>query len=983
MTDSATEPLILQGDDILTQLAGWLDARGRERVLVLSGPSRRHVARLMGVLGERAVGVYDGARVHVPAEVVAGAAELVTEHRADAIVAVGGGAVIGLGKALRIDHDLAFAALPTTFAGSEHTTIYGIRARETKRTGRDPRVRPQVIGYLHEAFVDMPPRLALQSLMNALAHPVSALSTGELDETSATRATEAALELFEAILHLADRPGHAGALARALEGSRLSGAVLEAGRLGRHHAAAHVLGGRFDLPHAELHALLLPQFLRELARRGDAAAEVLAAARSLDPAADLYDVLVRAGAPVALRELGVEGPALWAAIEQDDRLGAEDRSWLEEALVGRRPGLELEIEGLSRAASMWGADPAQAERVVVALHGRGGDAGRMAARARAIIGDAPQLTVIAPQAEEARWYPRSYKAPLAEHGEDLEAALAQVEAAVSWATARVGETGVSLLGFSQGACLALEYAARSPRQLAAVVALAGARIGPVTDQSVPTEAVRGTPVLIGTAQADPWIDLEDARASAAAFEAAGAQVQLLVEPGDGHRDAARQRIAARRVIVGEHGPSHGGFGAAHESEALPGALPRGQNSPRRVPYGLFAEQVNASGFVAERHDNLRSWLYRVRPSSGHLPFRRLEHETFTSDFVGGRPDPNLVGHRPLPLPTGPTDFIDGMHTYGGAGDPALRRGIAVHLYAANRSMEERAFYNGDGDMLIVPSHGRLTLLTELGVLELDPGQIAVIPRGLKFSVLLRDDAARGYVGEIFARHFELPGRGPAGANGLTDARHFVAPAAWAELRLAPEFRLTAKFAGELHETQLSRSPYDVLAWHGNYTPYVYDLQHFSPLTAGRFDHPDPSLGTVLTSPLDEQGAHALDFVAFVPRWDPSEGTFRPPYFHRNITTEFNGIVRQRSRAGSPFEAGMAFLTPHMTAHGVMAASVDHAIGMSDTQADRPTRGSDESLWFQFESALPLTLTEWARTATCRIDDWSGVWGRYQDTYRGP
>jgi len=190
-------------------------------------------------------------------------------------------------------------------------------------------------------------------------------------------------------------------------------------------------------------------------------------------------------------------------------------------------------------------------------------------------------------------------------------------------------------------------------------------------------------------------------------------------------------------------------------------------------------------------------------------------------------------------------------------------------------------------------------------------------------------------------------------------------------------------AGGLPEAERARSPYAVFAWHGNYTPYVYDLMHFMPLTAGRFDHPDPSLGTVLTSSLDEQGAHALDLVAFVPRWDPTEGTFRPPYFHRNITTEFNGIIKQRSRKGSPFEAGMTFLTPHMTAHGVMAASIDHATHMSDERADKPSRGSDDSLWFQFESALPLTLSEWARPAPCRHDDWGGVWGRYQDTYRGP
>ncbi|MCA9719987.1 MAG: homogentisate 1,2-dioxygenase, partial [Myxococcales bacterium] len=311
-------------------------------------------------------------------------------------------------------------------------------------------------------------------------------------------------------------------------------------------------------------------------------------------------------------------------------------------------------------------------------------------------------------------------------------------------------------------------------------------------------------------------------------------------------------------------------------------------------------------------------------------------------------------------------------TLGGAGGPALRRGYAIHLYAANHSMDERAFYNADGELLLLPQRGRLTLQTELGALELGPGELAVLPRGLLFSVLLRDGDARGYLAEVYGRRFELPGRGPVGANGLADPRHFRAPVARFEDRLAPGYRVTAKLGGRLFDARQDHAPYDVVAWHGDHVPYVYDLARFSPVGNTRFDHPDPSIFTVLSAPLDEQGAHCLDLVFFPPRWDASERSFRPPFFHRNAVTEINGIIRDASLgAHALFQPGGCFVTPAMTAHGVLARAVERELRRRD---ETPTRIPDDSAWFQLETALPLHLSRWARGTALRVPGWPLRWG---------
>ena len=521
-----------------------------------------------------------------------------------------------------------------------------------------------------------------------------------------------------------------------------------------------------------------------------------------------------------------------------------------------------------------------------------------------------------------------------------------------------------------------------------MIAPCGARIGRPDEWAAPAAgALAGAAVVLGAAAGDAWIAQADVAATAAWFAAAGAEVDTVTGQGDRHEITLGHRLAARARVLGAPPAGAIGFGNAIESEALPGALPPVQSSPRLPPYGLYAEQLSGTGFTAPRDHNRRTWVYRVRPSTQRRPFVPLAHPRIAASFDGA-PEVNLCGFAPLALPRdgAELDFVDGLVTLCGAGSPALRRGYAVYRYAANRSMERRAFYSADGDLLIIPDTGALVLVTELGPLALAPGHIAILPRGVVFAVLLREPTARGYVAEAFGRHFRLPDRGPIGANGLADARHFRAPSAWYEDRLAPDTRVVAKLGGRLHEASQDHSPFDVVAWHGNYAPVTYDLDAFSPSGNVRFDHGDPSIHTVVSAPLDEAGTHALDLVVFPPRVDPTTGTFRPAYFHRNTTTEINGIIRESGGGanrggGSPFQPGMCFVTPQLTAHGVGGRTVDHLRALDADAADRPARLTGGSLWFQLETALPPVLAPW--TADARLPDWHATWASCRSYFSDP
>ncbi len=413
-----------------------------------------------------------------------------------------------------------------------------------------------------------------------------------------------------------------------------------------------------------------------------------------------------------------------------------------------------------------------------------------------------------------------------------------------------------------------------------------------------------------------------------------------------------------------------GFGNEFASEAVSGALPVGQNSPQKVPFGLYTEQLSGSAFTAPRGHNRRSWVYRLRPSAAHRAFESLHGGTLCSGPFEEPATPNRLRWSPLPIPTEPTDFLAGLFTLGGNGSPAHAAGTAVHLYVANRSMDA-AFFNSDGELVIVPQLGRLRIVTELGILEIVPGEIAIIPRGVRMRVELLDGCARGYVGENYGAPFRLPELGPIGSNGLANPRDFLAPVAAFEDVDKPT-RLVQKFQGALWQTTLDHSPFDVVAWHGNYTPYKYDLARFNTINTVSFDHPDPSIFTVLTSPSDTPGTANCDFVIFPPRWMVAEGTFRPPWFHRNIMSELMGLVRGAYDAKAEgFVPGGASLHNCMNAHGPDRASYDKAVA-----ADLAPHKLTDTLAFMFETRWVISPTRAAMASPVLQPDYDAAWASF-------
>ncbi len=398
-----------------------------------------------------------------------------------------------------------------------------------------------------------------------------------------------------------------------------------------------------------------------------------------------------------------------------------------------------------------------------------------------------------------------------------------------------------------------------------------------------------------------------------------------------------------------------GFGNEFATEAIAGALPQGQNSPQRAPLGLYAEQFSGTAFTAPRAANRRAWTYRIRPSVAHKPFRQITNNLLrSSPFNEATATLNQLRWDPLPLPTEPTDFIDGLMTMAGNGDLSVNAGAGIHIYAVNDSMRDRFFYNADGEMLIAPQLGRLLIRTELGALDVAPGEICILPRGLKFRVELPGGEARGYVCENYGAMFRLPELGPIGANGLANSRDFLIPVAAYE-DLEGDFRIIAKFQGNLWEAEIDHSPLDVVAWHGNYAPYKYDLARFNTINTVSFDHPDPSIFTVLTSPSDTPGAANVDFVIFPPRWMVAEHTFRPPYFHRNVMSEFMGLIfGQYDAKEEGFAPGGASLHNCMSAHGPDADSFEKA-----SNADLAPQRYDDTLAFMFESRFVIRPTRFA------------------------
>ncbi|MGZ3197729.1 MAG: homogentisate 1,2-dioxygenase [Croceibacterium sp.] len=416
---------------------------------------------------------------------------------------------------------------------------------------------------------------------------------------------------------------------------------------------------------------------------------------------------------------------------------------------------------------------------------------------------------------------------------------------------------------------------------------------------------------------------------------------------------------------------HTGFGNHFASEAVAGALPVGRNSPQTPPFGLYAEQFSTSAFTMPRAHNRRSWLYRLRPLAEHAPFEPLAgFEALRSAPFSDPASPNRLRWDPLPEAEG--DWLDGLITYGGNGDVGTGTGIGIHLYSANRSMEHRVFQDSDGELLIVPQHGTLHITTELGRIDVPPGHIALIPRGLRFAVAL-EGPSRGYVCENYGAPFQLPDLGPIGSNGLANPRDFETPVAWFE-DVEGEYEIVQKFQGGLWRTTIDHSPFDVVAWHGNSAPCRYDLARFNTIGTVSFDHPDPSIFTVLTSPSEIVGTANCDFVIFPPRWMVAEDTFRPPWFHRNVMSEFMGLVHGAydAKEGGGFEPGGASLHNQMNGHGPDAETHRRA----STSELKPVKLAD-TLAFMFESRWVIRPTEAALKQPGLQTDYDDCWQGFE------
>ncbi len=415
-----------------------------------------------------------------------------------------------------------------------------------------------------------------------------------------------------------------------------------------------------------------------------------------------------------------------------------------------------------------------------------------------------------------------------------------------------------------------------------------------------------------------------------------------------------------------------GFRNYFESEALPNALPTDQNSPQRVLNGLYAEQISGSAFTAPRAENFKTWVYRIRPSVQHGKFKRSDYwgQNWESTFSPERLDPNQYRWDTGSKLSLDNDFLSGVRTLAGAGSPLEQKGASLGWFGMKKPMENTAFYSADGDLILLPQSGRILVRTELGDLIAEPGEILCVPRGLRMQVNPLDGGAFGYYCENFGSPFRLPELGPIGANGLANPRHFLSPLARFD-QGDEKTKIVAKIGGRFFESEMLGSPFDVVAWGGNYVPFKYDLRLFNTINTVSFDHPDPSIFTVLTSPSEIPGVANMDFVIFPPRWMVAQNTFRPPYFHRNVMSEFMGLIHGVYDAKSDgFNPGGASLHNAMSGHGPDAATFEAA-----SRAELKPEYLDKTLAFMFESRYPWIPTQWAMEASKLLQkDYPNCWG---------
>lgn len=420
-----------------------------------------------------------------------------------------------------------------------------------------------------------------------------------------------------------------------------------------------------------------------------------------------------------------------------------------------------------------------------------------------------------------------------------------------------------------------------------------------------------------------------------------------------------------------------GFGNEYATETMAGALPQGRNSPQRAPFDLYPELISGTAFTAPRHENRRSWLYRRQPSvvvGRYRPYAQPHWTTGADREIALPPEP-LRWH-PMSREDTQADFIDGIHTLAATGDAETQTGVAAHVYLASHSMERRAFVNADGELLIVPQQGRLLITTEMGMLDVKPGEIALVPRGVAFKVALPDGLSRGYICENYGAQFRLPELGPIGSNGLANARDFLAPVAACE-EAGGEYEIVKKFGGRFWLAPMKQSPFNVHAWHGNLAPVKYDTANFMTIGSISYDHPDPSIFTVLTSPSDTPGTANCDFVIFPPRWLVMEGTFRPPWYHRNLMSEFMGLVHGEYDAKpGGFKPGGASLHNCMVPHGPDEEAFDKA-----SHAELQPQKLDNTLAFMFESRYRFIPTTFALESSALDADYADCWAGLKDQFK--
>ena len=370
---------------------------------------------------------------------------------------------------------------------------------------------------------------------------------------------------------------------------------------------------------------------------------------------------------------------------------------------------------------------------------------------------------------------------------------------------------------------------------------------------------------------------------------------------------------------------------------------------------------------------LLSWLYRIKPSVSQSNYVKIDNGLIRSDFENCIPNPNPLRWNPVSIPDEEHDFSEGIKTFCGTGSAASKAGVAVHFYTCTVSMVDKAFSNADGDILIVPQEGNLVVRTELGVLEVEVNSICVVPRGILFSVEV-EGPSRGYLCEIYEGHFRIPDLGPIGANGLANERHFQYPVAAFEDRDC-DFSVVHKLQGHLFQTQKDHSPFNVVAWHGNYAPFKFNLEDYVVINSVSVEHIDPSIFTVLTCPSATPGTAVLDFAIFPPRWCVQTNTFRPPYYHRNCMSEFMGLIYGKYDAKEGFQPGGASLHNVFTPHGPDRATFEGA-----SNAELTPEYMDATQAFMFESTYIFYVTEWAQN-NFLDEDYQNCWDGLENHFR--